>query len=90
LGDYNAALDTLTRRQAALDSSRRSFGHAQARFAAGDIMRIELLAAQRLLHEAETVNLRAQTAAAVQLVALYKAIGGGWGASEATSSTPIS
>lgn len=90
LGDYNADLDTLTRRQAALDASRRSFGYAEARFAAGDITRIELLAAQRLLHEAETVNLRAQTAAAVQLVALYKAIGGGWEASEATSSTPIS
>jgi len=89
LGDYDGGRDTLTRRQAALDASRRSFRHAEARFAAGDITRVELLAALRLLHEAETANLRAQTTAAVHLVALYKAIGGGW-ASEATSSTPIS
>lgn len=88
LGDYNAGLDTLTRRQAALDASRRSFGHAEARFAAGDITRIELLAAQRLLHEAETANLRARTTAAVQMIALYKAIGGGWNLADTAFATP--
>jgi outer membrane protein TolC len=88
LGDYNAGLDTLTRRQAALDASRRSFGHAEARLAAGDITRIELLAAQRLLHEAETANLRARTTAAVQMVALYKAIGGGWNLADTAFVTP--
>jgi len=90
LSDYDAGLATLARRQAALDAARRSAGHAEARYAAGDITRIELLAVQRLLHEAETANAHAQTTAAVQLVALYKAIGGGWGASEVASSTPVS
>ncbi|MFC7300438.1 efflux transporter outer membrane subunit [Cognatiluteimonas weifangensis] len=80
LGDYRAGLDTLARRRSALDASRRSHAHAARRFAAGDIARVELLAAERLLHEAETSAARAQTAAAVRLVALYKALGGGWDA----------
>jgi outer membrane protein TolC len=83
LGNYNAGLDALARRQAALEAARRSLSHAEARFAAGDIARVELLAALRLLHEAEIANLHAQTAAAVQLVALYKAIGGGWNPADA-------
>ena len=78
LGDYHAGLDTLGRRQAALSATRRSHSHAKARYAAGDIALIELLAAERVLHEAETSNVRAHTTAAVQLVALYKALGGGW------------
>lgn len=90
LSDYDAGLDTVARRQAALEASRRSLGHAEARFAAGDIARIELLAAQRLLHEAETAYARAHAATAVQLVAVYKAIGGGWNLSDAPSSAPVS
>ncbi|MGE3744190.1 MAG: efflux transporter outer membrane subunit [Sphingomonadaceae bacterium] len=90
LGDYNAGLDALARRQAALEVARRSFSYAEARFAAGDIAQVELLAALRLLHEAETANLHAQTTAAVQLVALYKAIGGGWNPADALAFTPIS
>lgn len=87
LGDYHAGLDTLARRRGALDASRRSHGHAETRFAAGDIARVELLAAERLLHEAEISAVRAHTAAAVQLVTLYKALGGGWDAPTTTSAT---
>ena len=71
----------------ALDAARASYGHARARYAAGDIALVELLAAQRSLHEAETATARAHANAAVQLVALYKALGGGWDASTATSPT---
>lgn len=87
LGDYHAGLDTLGRRQAALDATRRSHAHAQARYAAGDIALVELLAAERMLHEAETANARAHTVAAIQLVALYKALGGGWDAPAAPPAT---
>lgn len=87
LGDYRAGLDTLARRLAALGASQRSFSHASARFAAGDIARVEWLAAERLLHEAEISAVRARTAAAVQMVALYKALGGGWDAEAAAHST---
>ena len=69
----------------ALDAARTSYGHAKARYAAGDIALVELLAAQRGLHEAETAAARAHTNAAVQLVALYKALGGGWEAATARS-----
>lgn len=78
LGDYHADMDTLQRRDAALAASRRSYGHAEARYAAGDISLFELLANARLLHDAEMAAARAHATAAVQLVALYKALGGGW------------
>ncbi|MCZ2089064.1 MAG: efflux transporter outer membrane subunit [Burkholderiales bacterium] len=80
LGDYHASLDTLERRRVALDATRRSHDHAKARYAAGDIALIELLAAERLLRVAETAAVRARTDAAIQLAALYKALGGGWDA----------
>ena len=70
-----------------LDAARASYGHAKARYVAGDIALVELLAAQRGLHEAETAAARAHTSAAMQLVALYKALGGGWDAPAMTSQT---
>ncbi|TAN25196.1 MAG: efflux transporter outer membrane subunit [Castellaniella sp.] len=91
LGDYRGGLETLKRRGMALDAARTSYGHAKARYAAGDIALVELLAAQRSLDEAEFATARAHTNAAVQLVALYKALGGGWDPSAAASvaaSTP--
>ncbi len=87
LGDYHGGLDTLERRGMALDAARTSYGHARTRYAAGDIALVELLAAQRSLHEAETAAARAHTNAAVQLVALYKALGGGWDVSTAAFTT---
>ncbi len=84
LGDYHAGLDTLERRRMALEAARASHRHAKARYAAGDIALVELLAAQRSLHDAETAAARAHTGAAMQLVALYKALGGGWEAPAAT------
>jgi len=90
LSDYRSGLDTLQRRQTAVAATRRSHVHAKARFAAGDIALVELLAAERLLLEAETASARARTTAAVQLAALYKALGGGWDAPAAVAvdSTP--
>lgn len=87
LSDYHAGLDALGRRQAALKATRRSHDHAKARYAAGDIALVELLAAERVLYEAETANVHAHTTAAVQLVALYKALGGGWEATATKSDT---
>ena len=86
LGDYHAGLDTLARRRLALDAARASYGHAKARYEAGDIALVELLVAQRSLHDAEAAIARAHTSAALQLVALYKALGGGWDAPEASTS----
>ena len=78
LSDYRAGLESLARREVALQASLRSHAHAQTRYGAGDIALIELLAAERLLHEARQAQARAQSGAAIRLVALYKALGGGW------------
>ncbi len=78
LGDYHAGLNTLGRHVMALAAARNSHAHAAQRYAAGDSALVEVLAAQRSLHEAETAVVRAHANAAVQLVALYKALGGGW------------
>ncbi|MFC5439168.1 efflux transporter outer membrane subunit [Rhodanobacter ginsenosidimutans] len=78
LSDYRLGLDAVRRQQGALDAARRSYAHAQARYAAGDIALTELLAEERVLREAEDGHVRTHTAAAIDLVALFKALGGGW------------
>lgn len=78
LNDYHRGLDTAERRGMALEAARTSYDHARSRYVAGDIALVELLAAERTLHEAKVASARAHTSAAVQLVALYKALGGGW------------
>ncbi len=88
LSDYAAGLDTLHRRLVALQAAQSNHDRAQARFVAGDITRVELLAAQRLRLEAQSAAVRAHTAAALQMVALYKALGGGWDAAAEPRVTP--
>lgn len=78
LSDYQAGLASLALRKQALEALQRSYAHAQARYAAGDIALVELLTIERALHDSEALNTRAHTTAAIQLVALYKALGGGW------------
>jgi outer membrane protein TolC len=78
LSGYRLALEEVQVRQAALDTARRSRAHQERRFQAGDIPVAERLAADRAVREAEGAWAQAQTAAAVDLVALCKALGGGW------------
>jgi NodT family efflux transporter outer membrane factor (OMF) lipoprotein len=78
LSGYRLALEGVRARRAVLDSARRGYGHQERRFRAGDIALAELLAADRAVREAEGALVQAQTAAAVDLVALCKALGGGW------------
>ncbi|NLF02108.1 MAG: TolC family protein [Anaerolineales bacterium] len=85
LSDYHRGLDTVERHGMTLDALRTSHRHAKSRYAAGDIALVELLAAERILHEAKAASARVRTNAAVQLVALYKALGGGWDATPIAS-----
>jgi NodT family efflux transporter outer membrane factor (OMF) lipoprotein len=78
LSGYRLALEALRGRQEVLDSARRGYGHQERRFQAGDIALADLLAADRTVREAEDALARAQTSAAIDLVALCKALGGGW------------
>ena len=79
--EYRAGRFALQQYQLVLDARQRGHGHAAMRHAAGDIALAELLVADRQWHEAQAAVAHAHAAAAVQLVALYKALGGGWGGS---------
>ena len=78
LSNYNASIATLTRRSAALDASRVSYQRTRTRYAVGDIALFDLLAIQRNHFELEKSYARSNLDTAVQMVALYKALGGGW------------
>jgi len=75
---YNLGLVALDRQNAAVVAARRSYGFADDRYRAGDISLLELLDAERALRSAEDAYARTHTQAATDLVALFKALGGGW------------
>ena len=67
-------------RELALEAARRSYAHAQTRFKLGDIALTDLLAEERIVRDAEQAYVRTHTSTAIDLVALFKALGGGWDA----------
>jgi NodT family efflux transporter outer membrane factor (OMF) lipoprotein len=75
---YNLGLVALDHQDTAVAAARRSYGFANDRYRAGDISLLELLDAERSLRNAEDAYARTHTQAATNLVALYKALGGGW------------
>lgn len=80
LSDYKLGLDAVQRRRVALEAARNSYAHAQTRFKVGDIALTDLLAEERVLRDAEDAYARTHTATAIDLVSLFKALGGGWDA----------
>lgn len=88
LGNYRFALESVRGQRAALASARRSYGHAERRFQLGDIALADLLEAELSLQQAEDAYAQTHTAAAVDLIALYKALGGGWPAHRAAVAEP--
>ena len=85
LEEVEGALVTYTRTQQQLGSLQRAVEAsteaarlAQARFAAGRTDFLAVLDAQRTLLADQDRQSQAQTAAATSLVAVYKALGGGW------------
>lgn len=89
LGNYRAGLDAVRRQDAAMEAARRSYGHAQARFKAGDIALSDLLTEERILRDTEDAGARTHTAAAIDLVALFKALGGGWNPDTSAADGPL-
>ena len=87
LSNYRYALESLEVEHAALQSAQRSYGHAKRRFELGDIALAELLEAERSMRDAEDAYALAHTGAAIDLVALYKALGGGWSKPASTGPT---
>ena len=62
----------------ALADARRSDDLMRSRWKSGFVSMIEVLDAQRQVHEAEQQALQSNVAASTDLVALYKALGGDW------------
>ncbi|HET6468390.1 MAG TPA: efflux transporter outer membrane subunit [Geminicoccaceae bacterium] len=85
--DALAAARLTREREAALATAaaeaRRAFALAEARFREGAIGLIELLDAQRTLFSSEDALAAARLDRLASLVALYRALGGGWSGYEA-------
>lgn len=75
---YDLGLTALMHHEKAVAAARRNFGFATARYEAGETSLLELLDAERTLSAAESAYARIHTLAATDLVALFKALGGGW------------
>lgn len=75
----------------AVEASRRSVELAAGRFAGGEGLGdlLDVLLAQRDLFQAEDALVRIETQLSADLVALYKALGGGWAAPHATAEAGV-
>ncbi len=78
LSQYHYDLLALERQQVAVTAARRNHELAQLRHGAGEISLLELMDAERSLRNAETAYARLHRGAETDLVALFKALGGGW------------
>jgi NodT family efflux transporter outer membrane factor (OMF) lipoprotein len=78
LSNYRLSLESVRAQRTAIESARRSYGHTMHRFKLGDIALADLLEVERNVREAEELYAKTHTNAATDLVALYKALGGGW------------
>lgn len=92
---YRHGLEALERQQTALEAARRNRRFARLRYEAGEVPLFELLDAERSVARARESYAEIHTRTATDLVALFKALGGGWeGAEEAlpriASSPPYS
>jgi NodT family efflux transporter outer membrane factor (OMF) lipoprotein len=75
---YHLGLAALRHTETLVAAARRNYGFATARYQAGEISLLELLDAERTLRAAENSYAQTHTRAATDLVALFKALGGGW------------
>lgn len=78
LSRYHYGLAALERQQVAVAATRRSYELAAIRYRAGDIALLELIDAERALRQADRAYAQTHLATEIDLVALYKALGGGW------------
>ncbi|MGB0212454.1 TolC family protein, partial [Algiphilus sp.] len=70
-----------------VDATRRAAGFAELRYEGGASDFLDVLDAQRAQLEAEDRYVQARLETAAGLVALYKALGGGWGSPDAPTRT---
>ena len=87
---YRHGLEALERQTAAVDAARRNREYARLRHEAGETPLFDLLDADRSLARARETHARTHTDVATSLVALFKALGGGWAAHRPESSSGAS
>lgn len=75
---YRFGLDSLERQHQTVAAAELNYTYAQSRYDKGDISLFELLDAQESVFVAQTTYTQLHLQAATNLVALYKALGGGW------------
>ena len=85
---YRAEQDRRDRLAAAVAQGRRALGLAQARYRQGVSDYLEVLTAQRTVLAAEQQLADSTTTVSINLVALYKALGGGWEAAYPDAAAP--
>jgi len=88
LSDYHFSLESFNREQAALQSATNVYQTMSRRLQAGDVAVSEVLNAERRVHETEERQAAIQSAAAINMVATFKSLGGGWSADEQRSTLP--
>jgi len=86
---YHLGLAALRHQAAAVAAAQRNVGFATARYGAGESSLLELLDAQRGLSAAENAYARVHTLAATDLVAVFKALGGGWRPDEVADGSEV-
>ena len=78
LARYRYSLNSVERQQEAVAAADLSYQYTKNRYEAGDISLFELLDAQQRVYDAETAYTQLHRGGAVNLVSLYKTLGGGW------------
>lgn len=76
--NYHSRLDAVERQTAAVKATESSRNLIERQYRAGSVSLLILLDAQRQLNSAHSQLARIQTNAALNLVVLYKSLGGGW------------
>lgn len=82
LVNYAEEIETRAELDEAVATQREAMGLINERFREGDVDFLEVLDTERALLAVEERLVRSETAIATNLVALYKALGGGWEAFE--------
>jgi NodT family efflux transporter outer membrane factor (OMF) lipoprotein len=80
LATYNGELQRHAALTRGLNDSRRAYELANTRYQAGSISYIDLLTTEQTLVQAESALAASDEALAADQIAVFKALGGGWGA----------
>ena len=82
LSNYRRVQQRASQRDVAVAENRRALVHAERRYAQGADDYLTVLVTQQRLLDSENAASRGRTDTALAMVALYKALGGGWEAEQ--------